>query len=122
MHGHIGPDYARVRLGVGHPGHKEAVPGYVLHDFAKSDQDWLDDVLRGVSDGAEHLATGDSGRFLNAVSLRVSPPRSGTGTKSATRDEAAPAAREAPAAAPGDAAPAADEDRSPFQKLLDRFR
>jgi PTH1 family peptidyl-tRNA hydrolase len=37
IHAHIGPDYDRVRLGVGHPGHKDAVPGYVLHDFAKLD-------------------------------------------------------------------------------------
>ena len=41
IHEHIGPDYARVRIGVGHPGRKEAVPGYVLKDFAKADDDWL---------------------------------------------------------------------------------
>jgi len=113
VHGHIGPDYARVRLGVGHPGHKDAVAAYVLHDFAKSDQDWLDDVLRGVSDGAEHLATGDSGRFLNAVSLRANPPRSGTGTQA--RDAA-----KAPAAAPPE--PEGEDSRSPLEKLMDRFR
>ena len=78
MHAHIGDSYARVRLGVGHPGRKEAVPGYVLNDFAKAEQDWLDDVLRGIADGAPHLAEGDAGRFMNAVALRVSPPRSST--------------------------------------------
>ena len=52
IHNHVGPEYARVRLGVGHPGRKELVPAYVLHDFSKADQDWLDDVLRGVSEAA----------------------------------------------------------------------
>ena len=113
VHGHIGPDYARVRLGVGHPGHKDAVAAYVLHDFAKSDQDWLDDVLRGISDGAEYLAAGDSGRFLNAVSLRAAPPRSGTGKQAQVPD---------PEPKSSEPAEPAEEDRSPLQKLLDRFR
>jgi len=43
IHQHIGPDYWRVRIGIGHPGHKDRVSGYVLHDFAKADADWLDD-------------------------------------------------------------------------------
>ncbi|MEM1101828.1 MAG: aminoacyl-tRNA hydrolase, partial [Pseudomonadota bacterium] len=52
LHAHIGEDYARVRLGIGHPGHKDAVPGYVLRDFPKADGAWLDDLMRGISDGA----------------------------------------------------------------------
>jgi PTH1 family peptidyl-tRNA hydrolase len=75
IHQHIGEAYGRVRLGIGHPGHKDRVAGYVLSDFAKADADWLDDVLRGVADGAPDLAAGDSGRFLNAVSLRTAPAR-----------------------------------------------
>ncbi|MFZ1468028.1 MAG: aminoacyl-tRNA hydrolase, partial [Paracoccaceae bacterium] len=75
---HLGEGYGRVRLGIGHPGHKDAVAHYVLHDFAKSDQDWLDDLLRGLSDGAAALAAGDAQRFLNAVALRTAPPRSST--------------------------------------------
>lgn len=110
IHAHIGPEYDRVRLGVGHPGHKDAVPGYVLRDFPKADEAWLDDVLRGIGDGAPHLAAGDTGKFMNAVALRVSPPRSGTGTKS-------------PAKAKAPAEPAPEEDtRSPLQKLMERFR
>ena len=50
LHSHIGDAYQRVRMGVGHPGRKEAVPGYVLHDFAKADEVWLDDLLRGISE------------------------------------------------------------------------
>jgi PTH1 family peptidyl-tRNA hydrolase len=112
--GMVGEGYGRVRLGIGHPGHKDAVAGYVLNDFAKADQDWLDDLLRGLSDGAAHLAAGDGQKFLNAVALRTAPPRSSTSVK--------PGARMPPAPAP-DAAPAAQEDpRTPMQKLLDRFR
>lgn len=119
IHAHIGPDYTRVRLGVGHPGHKDAVPGYVLRDFPKADQDWLDDVLRGIGDGAPALAEGDAGRFMNAVALRVNPPRSGTGTR-APKDTPAPATDRAPE-------PSADLDpedgiRSPLQRLMDRFK
>jgi PTH1 family peptidyl-tRNA hydrolase len=75
LHQHIGPHYSRVRLGVGHPGHKDRVAAWVLSDFAKSDQDWLDDVMRGVSDGAAWLAQGDTAKFMNAVGLRTSPQR-----------------------------------------------
>ncbi|SHG92375.1 aminoacyl-tRNA hydrolase [Marivita hallyeonensis] len=112
IHGHIGEAYGRVRLGIGHPGHKDKVPGYVLHDFAKADEGWLDDLMRGISDGAPHLAEGDTGKFMNAVSLRVAPPRSSK----------TPAPAEAPKSDPApDPAPEADT-RSPMQKLLDKFR
>ncbi|QUJ75389.1 aminoacyl-tRNA hydrolase [Sulfitobacter albidus] len=113
IHGHLGAEYARVRLGVGHPGHKDRVPGYVLHDFAKADEDWLDDVLRGVSDGAPHLAAGDGAKFMNAVAQRIAPSRPSTGTKGPAR---------APQAAPPKQDPPAEEARSPMQRLLDRFK
>ena len=108
IHGHLGEAYARVRLGIGHPGHKDAVAAYVLHDFAKSDADWLEDLLRGISDGAEALAAGDGQRFMNAVSLRTAPPRSST-------------TKEKPETANPPPEPARDS-RSPMQKLLDKFR
>jgi len=76
IHQHIGPDYRRVRLGIGHPGHKDRVAAYVLHDFAKADQAWIDDLLAGISDGAEDLAEGNSDRFMNKVALRLAPARS----------------------------------------------
>ncbi len=120
IHAHIGPDYGRVRLGVGHPGHKDLVPSYVLHDFAKTDQDWLDDVLRGVSDGAPWLAAGDPAKFMNAVALRVNPPRSGTGTKG-DKVQTAGAADTATAPEPP-AAESGIDPRSAMQKLMDRFR
>ena len=110
IHAHIGEGYDRVRLGVGHPGREEAVPGYVLHDFPKADDDWLDDLLRGISDGAAYLAGGDSARFMNAVALRVAPPRPSTGTKPEAKPQPAP-----------DAEPEADM-RTPLEKLLGRFK
>jgi len=74
-HQHITPEYARVRLGIGHPGHKDRVAGYVLSDFAKAEADWLDDMMRGISDGARDLAAGDGSKFVNAVAMRVQPQR-----------------------------------------------
>lgn len=113
IHDHIGAAYDRVRLGIGHPGRKEAVAGYVLHDFARADEDWLENVLRGISDGAAALAAGDGARFMNAVALRTAPPRSSTGT--APRPEENPAKVEEPQPAP-------EDNRSPLQKLVDRFK
>lgn len=114
IHAHIGEAYDRVRLGIGHPGHKDRVSGYVLSDFAKADADWLDDLLRGIADGAPALAAGDTGRFMNAVSLRTAPPRSSGGRKSPE----APAKPEKAA----QTTPAAEDARSPLQKLVDKFR
>jgi peptidyl-tRNA hydrolase, PTH1 family len=114
LHAHIGDDYARVRLGIGHPGHKDRVSPHVLSDFAKADRDWLDDLLRGISDGAPALAAGDGARFLNAVSLRTAPPRSSTGD---ARPPTAAAASQQPAAP----APVV-EVPGLLQRLAERFR
>ncbi len=111
IHDHISPAYDRVRLGIGHPGRKEMVSPYVLSDFAKADADWLDDVLRGVSDGATYLADDESGKFMNAVALRTAPPRS---SKQPTKPETPPKAAAEAVSAP--------DERSAMQKLLDKFR
>lgn len=113
IHQHIGPHYSRVRMGVGHPGRKEAVPGYVLSDFAKAERDWLDALLRGISEGAAHLAGGDAGRFQNAVAQRMAPARS-SGAKSA-------APKPTPALQPDPAPQPEPENRSALQRLADRF-
>lgn len=110
LHGHIGDGYGRVRIGVGHPGHKDAVPHYVLKDFSKADQDWLADMLDGIADGAAHLAAGDTSKFQNAVGLRMKPPKPKNETP-ATAPKAKPK--------PVEDAP---DTRSPLQKLVDRFR
>jgi len=64
---HLENDYKRVRLGIGHPGSKDAVVHYVLNDFAKSEAQWLDDLLGAVSKSAPRLAKGDDARFLTEV-------------------------------------------------------
>ncbi|MCT8161864.1 aminoacyl-tRNA hydrolase [Pseudoruegeria sp. SHC-113] len=117
IHQHIGEAYRRVRMGIGHPGNKNAVSAYVLRDFAKAEQDWLDDVLRGVSDGAADLAKGDAGRFMNAVALRVNPPQN-----KAREGKPAPAPKAEKPAHPTPGTPAESDARSPLQKLVDKFR
>ncbi|MBO9473478.1 aminoacyl-tRNA hydrolase [Shimia sp. R10_1] len=122
IHQHIGETYGRVRMGIGHPGRKELVSGYVLKDFGKADQDWLDDMLRGISDGAAHLAEGDTTKFSNAVAMRLNPPRPSTGTKGPKANNA-PAPAKAAASKPKAATNTAPEEdsRSPLQKLMDKF-
>lgn len=115
IHQHMDEAYARVRLGIGHPGHKDRVAGYVLADFFKADQDWLDDLLHGLSDGAPALAAGEEQKFLNTVSLRTAPPRSSTGTRPEPKAESASAPSPSPSAAP-------EEKRTPIEKLADRFK
>jgi peptidyl-tRNA hydrolase, PTH1 family len=66
---HLGPDYRRVRLGIGHPGVKELVTGHVLGDFAKADGEWVEPLLDAVADAAPLLATGDEAAFMNKVSV-----------------------------------------------------
>ncbi len=63
------PDYWRVRLGIGHPGAKERVLGYVLGDFAKADRDWLIPLLDAVADEAALLAAGRAEDFMTRVAL-----------------------------------------------------
>ena len=68
---HLGQDYRRVRLGIGHPGHKDRVTGHVLGNFAKAEMDALSDLLGAVAAEAGRLAEGDDVRFMNDVALRL---------------------------------------------------
>jgi len=74
LHQHVGADYNRVRIGIGHPGHKDLVSPYVLHDFARADRDWLDPLLAALGREAGRLAAGDAPGFMNAVALATRPP------------------------------------------------
>lgn len=67
---HMGPDFRRVRIGIGHPGHKDRVTGYVLGNFAKAEQDDLVEMLGAISAEADWLAKGDAARFMSDVALR----------------------------------------------------
>ena len=68
---HVGNECVRVRIGIGHPGAKELVHGYVLHDFARADEAWLAPLLDAIADASERLARGDPQRFLTDVARAV---------------------------------------------------
>jgi PTH1 family peptidyl-tRNA hydrolase len=68
------PEYWRVRLGIGHPGHKDRVHGHVLGNFAKVDEPWLVQLLEAVADAAPNLAEGKPEAFMTRVALLQSDP------------------------------------------------
>ena len=68
---HIGNDYRRVRIGVGHPGHKDLVHNYVLSDFAKSERGWVDALVGILADNVELLVRGQDASFQNKVHLAM---------------------------------------------------
>ncbi len=72
---HLGVAYRRVRLGIGHPGDKDLVSGYVLHDFAKADQDWREPLLSAVAEAIPLLVAGEEAGFMSRVSVLTTPPR-----------------------------------------------
>ncbi|NHO32173.1 aminoacyl-tRNA hydrolase [Acetobacter sp. LMG 1636] len=80
------PDYWRVRLGIDHPGSKERVHGWVLGDFAKADQPWLEDLLAAVSDAAPLLAAQTPAPFMSKIALltgsQPEPPEKPQASKS----------------------------------------
>ncbi len=67
---HIGNDYRRVRIGIGHPG-KDRVLSYVLQDFAKSERDWVETLTDVIADNADMLARGEDASFQNKVHLAM---------------------------------------------------
>jgi peptidyl-tRNA hydrolase, PTH1 family len=68
---HIGPDFKRVRLGIGHPGHKDRVTGYVLGPYAKAEIDDLASMLGALAAEAIWLADGNDVRFMSDVATRL---------------------------------------------------
>ena len=72
---HIGRDYRRVRLGIGHPGDKDLVHGYVLRDFAKADVAWRDKLLDAVAAEMPRLVEGDDAGFMSRVAHVMNPPK-----------------------------------------------
>lgn len=67
----IGTEYRRIRLGIGHPGHKDAVTHWVLGDFSRADRDWLDPLLAALADNADLIVTGDDSTLMNRLALAV---------------------------------------------------
>ena len=68
---HLGADFRRVRIGIGHPGHKDRVTGHVLGNYAKAEMDDLAQMLGAIAAEAEWLARDDEPRFMNDVALRM---------------------------------------------------
>jgi len=68
---HLGANFRRVRIGIGHPGHKDRVTGHVLGNYAKSELDDLAQMLGAIAAEAEWLAKGDEPRFMNDVAMRM---------------------------------------------------
>lgn len=68
---HLGKNYRRVRIGIGHPGHKDRVTSHVLGNFAKADHDWLDPLLDQIARNTDMLVAGDDAGFMNRIALRT---------------------------------------------------
>lgn len=71
---HIGSNFRRVRIGIGHPGDKDLVAGYVLRDFSKADRSWIEPLLDAVAEALPLLVVGDEGGFMTKVALRTRRP------------------------------------------------
>ena len=72
---HVGRDYWRVRMGIGHPGDKDLVSSYVLSDFTKADAIWLQDLLDAVADNSALLLQGKDGLFMTKIAQAVPPEK-----------------------------------------------
>ncbi len=87
---HIGPDYWRLRLGIGHPGERSAVRNFVLADFAKAEAETVDRVLAAATSAFPLLVAGEENRFLTKTHLLLNPkppkPEPGASGKSGGRE------------------------------------
>jgi PTH1 family peptidyl-tRNA hydrolase len=95
----IGEDFRRLRIGVGHPGVKEAVPHYVLHDFPKADQVWVVPLIDAIAEHAPLLAEGKDQTFANRLHAATAPD--GGGRRQATAQAASKPKAPGPSAAAG---------------------
>jgi PTH1 family peptidyl-tRNA hydrolase len=86
----LGPDYRRVRIGVGHPGTKSRVVSHVLNNFSKTEEEWLVPLLSAMAEAAPWLARDDDTGFMNKVAVVMNPPPNKTKpdkTKPVTKDD-----------------------------------
>ncbi len=116
---HLENDYTRVRIGVGHPGHKDLVANYVLSDFAKADRVWLDPLLDAIAGAADRLGKGGLERFLTDVARVLDEVDDATRTTKTTtrRNEIEPPA---PKATPRH--PSGDRQSKRISALADNLR
>ena len=74
IHSHIGENYKRIRLGIGHPGQKDLVSKYVLENFSKKEQQWLEKLLKNIAAEATHLANDENKKDKKSKELKVANP------------------------------------------------
>ncbi len=91
---HIGNDYVRVRIGIGHPGRKALVTGYVLHGFAKADHAWLEPLLGAIAGEAPYLAEGANDKFQSRVAHALQPETEPPADPQAAREKPAPRSKD----------------------------
>ncbi len=72
---HLGKEYWRIRLGIGHPGDKNVVHNHVLRDFSKTEKSWVESVIDAVADAAPYLTKDDPEGFMTRVALLTKPSR-----------------------------------------------
>ncbi len=84
VHQHIGPEFVRIRLGIGHPGERHLVTPYVLSDFSRLDREWLPDLISAITECAPCLAGGDIAHLQNCLgkARRQPAPQAGPDTDS----------------------------------------
>jgi len=110
---HVGNDFKRVRIGIGHPGDKSRVTGHVLGDFAKADRDWLEPLLAAIAKSAPFLVDGNENRFQTNVAQLLTPPK-----KEAPKDDA----RQTQEKFVEKSAPKPAEPQNPFSALKGIFK
>jgi len=112
---HIGNDYVRVRIGIGHPGRKDRVTGYVLHDFTKADHAWLEPLLGAIAEEAPYLAEGANDKFQSRVAHAVQ-------SEAGSAPEEKPTPRAKPASRRKETASAAKDQKPEEGTFADKLR
>jgi PTH1 family peptidyl-tRNA hydrolase len=116
---HLGTEFVRVRIGIGHPGDKRLVTNHVLGDFAKADQAWLEPVLAAMAKAAPDLAAGGTARFTSSLGLALPKPEAPAAEAPAEPARPRPVAVEDT----GRDVPAGPKTRLySLDQLIDRFR
>ena len=114
IHSHIGENYQRVRLGIGHPGQKDLVSKYVLNNFSNEDQKWLRELLAEISENCINLANNKPDKFINQIAL-------GIGNKKISEDNSNEIKVEKTSIKNNLTKGIDEEQKSTLKKLLDKF-
>lgn len=116
IHNHIGENYKRVRLGIGHPGQKDLVSKHVLQDFSKKEQEWLEMLLEKIAAEAIHLANESSEKFINQISFGSKNGNDKDKDRQNNKPKVANLSEKTNFSSGG-----IDEQKSTLQKLMEKF-